>query len=118
MQEFIIPLAAASTAVGLVVAGVNIAKGKKGYVPQDEYARTLGRVHSRIDLHDSEIDTLKKETNSLGHKVDGLTASMAEVKYEVKTSGQLLQDVHRSMTRIETIIEERNKRQDKGRANG
>ena len=29
MQEFIVPLAAAGTAAGLIVAGINIAKGRK-----------------------------------------------------------------------------------------
>jgi len=120
MQEFIVPLAAAGTAAGLIVAGINIAKGRKKYIERDEHTKMLERVHSRIDMCEEDVNALKKTTNSLEHKVDVLSVSVGELKSdvkdvwsEIKTVGEkqsdcnrFVQDVDKSVYGLQVLLKQ------------
>lgn len=120
IQEFIVPLAAASTAAGLIIAGINIAKGKKIYVGRDEHTKALERVHLRIDANERDIDTLKKTSTSLEHKFDGLAVVVGELKSDVKDArseikavsekqndcNRFIQDVDKSVYGLKVLLEQ------------
>jgi hypothetical protein len=102
MQEFIVPLAAVSTAAGLIVAGVNIAKGRKNYVGRDEHEKTIGRIHNRIDGVEGDVIIVKSEINEI--KRNMVTKTDFEKRMD-KTDSKL-DAVRDGFIRIETLIEE------------
>lgn len=109
MQDFIVPLAAFGTATGLVIAGINIAKGKKNYVGRDEHTKTIERVHSRIDEQDDRIDSLQSQVGNVECKVDVMSREITEIKCDVSVIGKSVHNIEIWMSRIEAIMEERRK---------
>jgi septation ring formation regulator EzrA len=104
MQEFIVPLAAASTAAGLIIAGINIAKGKKNYIGRDEHAKTLERVHSRIDSNENRVDSLERKYDGLSVAVGELKSDVKDVRAEIKGVSKKQDDCNEFMREVDKNV--------------
>ena len=94
MQELIFPLTTASIAVGLIIAGINIAKGSKTYAHKEDVIGGFKRVDG--ELKDVRKELAEKvsysELEKIDRKIDGIT--------------DFVRGINERQIRFEALIEE------------
>lgn len=69
----------------------------------DELKDRIKDAHHRADMHDKDLKSLPTYdvTNQLGKEMSGLTASMAELKAEIRNIDNRTESTDNAVTRIE-----------------
>jgi archaellum component FlaC len=95
MQEIIMPIAAVSSAIGLVVAGINIAKGKKDMVSEGRFTTEIKRIDGDISRIEQNMVSKEEFRNGLNR-----------IETKIDNQGDIMRDMVKSMVRLDTLMGE------------